>query len=350
MATANNQKIAASIAGLVAALLAVFAHADVVRTIDGARLTGTINKITPKAIVLKTSYAGTLTVAMDQVATVNTDAALTTQLTDKTTLTGVTVIDDEKTIRIASDSLTSTASLGQLQAAWLPNAEPPLESLFDPRHWVYSIGADLAGKSGNSDETTTNLLVDMRLLSKLDELRFYGSYQTAQQDGTDTSDETVAGASYTAFMYDPWGWYVRGELEKDKFEDIDLRTTLAAGLTWRPINSDTRTLRLWLGLGYRNEDYDNGIESSSSATLDSGISHHWLLKPWLVLDNSLSYAPALDDFGSYLLIHDTAFEMPVGAGRWSLRLGLHNDYNSRPAPGRDELDTTYYSRLLLRFE
>ena len=350
MATAYNRRIAASISVLVGAMLTVIAHADVVTTIDGARLTGTITKITPKAIELKTNYAGTLAVAMDQVATVNTDAALTTQLTDKTTLTGITVIDDQKTIHVASDSLTSTASLDQLQAAWLPNAEPPLESLFDPRHWVYLIGADLAGKSGNSDEMTTNVLVDMRLVSKLDELRFYGSYQTAQQDGTDTSDETIAGASYTAFMHDPWGWYIRGELEKDKFEDIDLRTTLAAGLTWRPINSDTRTLRLWLGLGYRNEEYDSGIESNSSATLDSGISNHWLLKPWLVLDNSLTYAPAMDDFGSYLLTHDSAFEMPVGASRWSLRLGLHNDYNSQPAPGRDELDTTYYSRLLLRFQ
>ncbi|MCX7064310.1 MAG: DUF481 domain-containing protein [Proteobacteria bacterium] len=350
MAASIGASIAASIVALLGALFTVNAHADVVTTIDGARLIGTINKITPKIIELKTTYAGTLTVAMDQVATVNTDAALTTQLTDKTTLTGITVIDENKTIRVAGDSLTSTANLDNLQAAWLPNAEPPLESLFDPRHWIYLVGADIAGKSGNSDEMTTNLLLDMRLVSKLDELRFYGSYQTAQQDGTDTSDETIAGASYTAFMYDPWGWYVRSELEKDKFEDIDLRTTLAAGLTWRPINTTERTLRFWLGLGYRNESFDNNIDSNSSVTTDSGVSHHWLLKPWLTLDNSVSYAPAIDDFGSYLLTHDSAFEMPVGASRWSLRLGLHNDYNSEPAPGRDELDTTYYSRLLLRFD
>ena len=237
-----------------------------------------------------------------------------------------------------------------MQATWLPSAEPPPESLFDPRHWVYVVGADIAGKSGNSDEMTTNALVDMRLVSKADELRFYGSYQRAEQDGDETSDESIAGASYTAYMYDPWGWYVRGELEKDKFEDIDLRTTVAAGGTWRPIHTDDQTLRFWLGLGYRHQSFDNDVEDDSSATLDSGVAHHWLLKPWLALDNSLAYAPALDDFSNYLLTHDTAFAMPVGASKWTLRIGVHDDYNSEPAPDRDKLDTTYYTRLQLRFE
>ena len=33
--------------------------------------------------------------------------------------------------------------------------------------------------------------------------------------------------------------------------------------------TDERTLRFWLGLGYRNEEYAGNIESDSSATLDS---------------------------------------------------------------------------------
>ncbi len=329
--------------------LSALAHADVVTTIDGARLTGTINKITPKIVELKTTYAGTLTVAMDQVASVTSDAALTTQLTDSTTVTGVTVIDQQQ-IHVTGETVASTSALGQLQASWLPSAEPPIESLFDPRHWVYKVGADVAGKSGNSDEMTTNVLLDMALVSKLDELRFYGSYQRAEQDGDETSDQSIAGASYTAYMYDPWGWYVRGELEKDKFEDIDLRTTAAVGATWRPIHTDGRTLRFWLGLGYRHESFDNDVEDNSSVTLDSGVAHHWQLKPWLTLDNSLAYAPALDDFSNYLLTHDSSFAMPVGASEWTLRLGVHNDYNSEPAPDRDKLDTTYYTRLQLLFD
>ena len=67
------------------------------------------------------------------------------------------------------------------------------------------------------------------------------------------------------------------------------------------------------------------------------------------------YTPAIDDFGDYLLVQDSALEMPIGTEAsvtrsWILRVGVRNDYKSEPAPDRDELDTTYYTRLLMRFE
>ena len=103
---------------------AVSAHADVVTTADGARLTGTIQKITPKAVELKTSYAGTLTVDMAEVTSVTSDAPLTTQLKDSTTVTGLTAIDKQN-IRVTGDSVASTSAFADLQATWLPSAEPP---------------------------------------------------------------------------------------------------------------------------------------------------------------------------------------------------------------------------------
>ena len=326
------------------------AYADVVTTVDGARLTGTIEKVTPKEIELKTAYAGKLTVTMDQVASFETEKEMTTQLTDSTTVTGVTQLDEQKNVRVVGTTSSSVARLGQLQASWVAGTPPPPESLFDTRHWTYLLGADLTGKSGNSDERNTNINGAMALVSKRDELRFYGSYETAEQDDDQTSDQSIGGASYTAFVTVPWGWYVRGELEKDKFEDIDLRTTLAAGGTWRPILTEERTLRFWLGLGYRNESYTTDVEDDSSATLDSGVAHSWTMKPWLSLVNSLSYSPQLEHFGNYLLAHDSAFVMPIGASQWTVRLGVHNDYNSYPAPDSDKLDTTWYTRVLLRFE
>lgn len=49
-------------------------------------------------------------------------------------------------------------------------------------------------------------------------------------------------------------------------------------------------------------------------------------------------------------MHDSGFEIPLSAGFWKLRLGLNNQYNSRPQPGREELDTTYYTRLVLNWK
>src|SRR5262245_21121497 len=53
-------RMTARIAAMVCIAMNAAVHADTVNTVDGARLVGTIDKVTPKEITLKTSYAGTL--------------------------------------------------------------------------------------------------------------------------------------------------------------------------------------------------------------------------------------------------------------------------------------------------
>jgi hypothetical protein len=67
--------------------------------------------VTPKEIVRKTKYAGTLTIAMDQVASFATERPLTTQLTDSTTVTGITLLDEQKTVRVHRQKGTSKRGL-----------------------------------------------------------------------------------------------------------------------------------------------------------------------------------------------------------------------------------------------
>jgi putative salt-induced outer membrane protein YdiY len=288
---------------------------------------------------------------MDQVKSFDTTAPITTKLTDETTVTGTTVLGEDKVMRITAEGQSTTAGIDRLMASWAPDRTPPPESGYDPRRWIYSVGADIAGKNGNSDEFSSNVIVDLSLVTRFDELRLYGSYKNAEQEGEETSDETIVGATYTAFFNDPWGWYVRGEAERDEFEDIDMRTTLAAGLSWRPINNDVRMLKFFLGAGYRSEAFDDGT-NENSPTLDAGLSHRWTWNPWFEMKNDVTWTPAIDDFGDYLLVQDSAVEMPISKDKrgWILRIGVRNDYKSEPAPDRDELDTTYYTRLLMRLE
>jgi putative salt-induced outer membrane protein YdiY len=339
---------------IVAALCASESRADVVATLDGANLVGKITKVTPTELELDTAYAGVIVVKMDQVKSLETTNPITTKLTDETTVTGTTVLGEDKVLRITAEGQSTTAGIDRLMASWAPDKTPPPESGYDPRHWIYSIGANIAGKNGNSDEFSSNVLLDFSLVTRLDELRLYGSYTNAEQESEETSDEAIVGASYTAFFNDPWGWYVRGEAERDEFEDIDMRTTLAAGLSWRPINNDVRMLKFFAGLGYRAEAFDDGT-NENSPTFDAGLNHRWKVTPWFELKNDVTYTPAIDDFGDYLLVQDSALEMPIGTEAsvtrsWILRVGVRNDYKSEPAPDRDELDTTYYTRLLMRFE
>jgi hypothetical protein len=43
-------------------------------------------------------------------------------------------------------------------------------------------------------------------------------------------------------------------------------------------------------------------------------------------------------------------EVPLTASLWKMRMGVTNQYDGRPQPGREHLDTTYYTRLLLNWK
>ena len=66
-----------------------------------------------------------------------------------------------------------------------------------------------------------------------DRLKFYLSIDNAKTDGKATSEEVIGGVDFSAYFNDHYGWFVREELEKDRFEDIELRSTSAAGLKYK---------------------------------------------------------------------------------------------------------------------
>ena len=66
--------------------------------------------------------------------------------------------------------------------------------------------------------------------------------------------------------------------------------------------------------------------------------------------NRLSFVPPFDDFGNFRLTHESFYEIPLSIPAWKLRLGISNDYNSEPGAGVEELDTSYFTRLVLTWK
>src|SRR4029077_934859 len=110
-----------------------------------------------------------------------------------------------KSIHIEDPTTPTSAPVGQLMASWLPDTTPPPES--GARHWIFTAAVDISGKRGNTDESTTHFIGSAALVSKRDELKLYTSYENDQTDNDETADESIVGATYTAYGEDPWGWY-----------------------------------------------------------------------------------------------------------------------------------------------
>jgi putative salt-induced outer membrane protein YdiY len=326
-----------------------FVFADTITTVDGSNLIGRISMITPVSVTLETSYAGTLTINTDQITKLVTDSEISSRFEDDTVVTGIVEIDDDGLFTIQNETLSMQASLYTLMASWIPGSTPPIQAGYSQtRRWKYSAGADIRGKQGNSVENATSLRTEISLVGDSDELKFYLSMERANNEGIDTSDETIFGSTYVSYFSEVVGWYVNTELEKDRFENIELRATFSGGLSYWLMKQPMHSIEFQTGLGYRHESYLDDT-SQDIPIVDINLQHLWQLNSWLRMTNNLSYSPSISDHKDFILEQDSGVNMPIGSTNWSLRLALKNNYKNLPATDIKRLDTTYYSRLMLNF-
>jgi hypothetical protein len=342
-----NTRTLLAVLGLAAAAPSALL-ADTVTLKDGSVINGTITRIEGGAIHVTTTFAGALRIEQGQVASFSTDNPLFVKTNEGSAVLGQVQATDAG-IRVAGTQGTLQVPVASVRTSWTQGSEDP-EVAALRRRWTYEASADITGRSGNSDRFGSAVAFVAALVSPQDTLRFYADYRFSEENNSTTDDALRGGADYSSFFSEHVSWYVNTELGRDEVKDLELRARAGAGLGYSVIRKPGQTLTLRGGLGYRYETYRNdpsGALTVNSPALDLALLHAYTFR-FGALSNSLSYSPAFEDFGNFVVFHDSSLTMPVGAGDfWLLRLGVSNEYTSEPGPGREELDTTYYTRLVL---
>jgi hypothetical protein len=320
--------------------------ADEVCLQDGSILKGKIGSISAETVVLDTRYAGELKLDRAQVVSFSTDEPVYVRLESGTVIPGIVQPGEGDALFIKGADAEITTAMASVKESWLTPDQDP-EAAATRRKWSFQVAANASGKSGNTDEKVLGGNASAVLKSRADELELYTSVDHKQKGGTKTSDESKAGMRYTSYFHEPWGWYVRQELENDPVENIQLRSVSAGGLSYRFINQEHSALSANAGLSYRQETYKDNSTASQNTGLDLGVQHFYRLGNRLEIHNDLKYLPSIEDFSSYLITQKSYLDFPLVDSRvWKVRLGLKHDYNSQPEGGRKSLDTTWYSSLV----
>jgi len=337
---------------LAATLITLSAHADEIHTTDGFVLKGKVTAITPATLTLETGPFGTLSIPRETITTLLMDQPTSVRLDDESVWVGTVSTLKAGTIQVTGTRGSTSAELSQVADLWPQGAEDPriaakqAELDAQERKWKTEATFSVNGKSGNTKERNFAASVESVLSGPKDELKLYTRYNQNSTAGVKSSDETIGGAQYASFGDDKLGWYIRGELEKDPFENIDLRTTVAGGPTYRWVNEDHYKLSGRSGLSYRHETYSDGTTAEGTLGLDLGLSHFYRFKNRWEIKNELTLLPSIQDFGNYLFTQDSSLALPIADSEWwKIKLGLRNDYNSQPSDGRKAVDTTFYGAL-----
>jgi len=342
-----------AIAGLTA-LCAARISADVIETRSGARIVGAVTRIEDGSIYVKTDYAGDLVIKQSEVTGLSTDAPVTVRLASGTVLAGK-VSSSGGAIKIAGEDGELTTRVEKVATSWASGTEDPqvtaakkaLEA--SQRRWTYEVAADITGKTGNSEQLGTAVSARATLKSNQDTLQFYSAYDRQVTDGSKSSDQFKAGVDYQDNFSGRKSWYVRDEGGFDRVKDIELYNVAAAGLGYDFVKEEKHTLTGRVGLAFRYEGYKNpATEDVKEAGLDFGVNHEWTFSNSKLV-NRLSFIPGFNDFSNFRLSHESFYEIPLVVPFWSLRLGISNDYNSKPGDNVEKLDTSYFTRLVLNW-
>jgi hypothetical protein len=334
---------------LASLLMGLVASADVIETKDGARLVGTVKGINGGTITFNTTYAGDIMVDQAEVVSLTMADALAIRLDDGTVLEGTIVPSGDGEIEIASSSGAVETPVTGVAATWAPGAEDPAVTALR-RKWTYEAAVDVTGKSGNSENFGSAVNFTATLAGQDDTLIFYTSYNQQESDGVTSADEFRAGVDYANKFSGELSWYVRNEAGFDNIKEIDFFNVAAAGFGYTVIDEAKQTLTLRGGLSFRYETYADVLtEDLSSAGLDFGLAHQY---EWenAKMRNSLTFVPAFEDFADFRATHDTHVELPLASDQWRVRFGVSNDYRSEPPGGLKEMDTTWYTRLVLSWD
>ncbi len=326
------------------------ASADVIETVGGSTIQGKVLSTDGGVVRIETDFAGVIEVKQAQVKSLVTDAPVFVQLTDGNAVQG-RIEKAGTALRVAGTTGAMQTQPASIAHIWLPGDKSPAERAADAlrRKWTYTAAFDLNGRQGNSDRFFIGTSGRATLQGEDDRLVFFANYSRADENDNTTQDEGKAGVDYSNFFTEKTSWYVRTELGFDKTKFLDLRSQSAAGLGYSWIKTARQSLEVRGGLSYRFENYSTGLDFDSVG-LDTGLIHSYVFE-WGKLTNELTWTPSFDDFGNFVITHESAVELPLAAGKaWKLRVGLKNDYTSEPPAGLTKHDWTYFTQLVFTWQ
>ena len=337
-------------------LLNSFLFADRIITNDGSELNGKLLLFEDGNLTFMTDFAGKIRISTNNIKSFSTDGEISVRLDDNRTYQSKILQAKDSKILIEESQI--TPSFSEVRHLWPSDNEDPLLVEMQEKakllvmSWKNSLGFDLTGASGNTENFGIGARLDSQYGNKLRKYDMYLSYNNSSKKDQTIVDETKLGLEYDSRFFEQLSWYAKTDLENDRLEEVDLRATTALGIKYSWIEEKSYKVSLRSGLAFRFEEYGlTNEENVDALALDFGIEYDQLIKDSLYLKSDITIVPSVEELSDYLISKDTAFVIPLDKNSdWNLRTGLDGTYNSTPVKNKEELDLKYYVRIIYRLD
>jgi putative salt-induced outer membrane protein YdiY len=318
---------------------------------NGDRLSGSILSMDGKKLVVKTSYAGEVSIDWGEVSQFSSDQPLVVTKTDKQMVSG-TVNTEGADMMIATAQGAQKLSLADVSAMRSPADQAAYEKSLHPgmlQGWTGGGSFGFALARGNSE--TTNLALGFNALRKTTNDAWV--LDAASIYSTDAKTDTTTVNSFTgSIRYDrnitkrlfAYGAFSGGY---DTLQSLNYRVMPGGGLGFHAIASARTTLDLLGGFGYTRESYYTGL-TNNLLTASLGDEFAYKLTKSTTFTQNLYYLPSLNDTSIYRVNGNVGIATKLN-GWLTANMNFNDRYNSSPVLGNKKNDVLLTTGLGFTF-
>jgi putative salt-induced outer membrane protein len=358
---------------VVLCLLGVSARADQVTLKNGDRITGTIVKSDVKAddktkttvLVIKTEFAGDISVQWDAVTSIVTGEPLHLELKDGQMVVGtVNTVDgkldvatkDTGEVAAPKDTIVAVRNDDEQKAH-----DAEIDRLKNPHltdFWSGLVDTGLSLTRGNSATLSYNLAAKAVRQTTRDKISVYTTAVYATDDTTPPSRTTahniLGGVRGDFNLSDRVFVFGFTDFEYDEFQHLDLRNVLGGGAGYHVFKTANSTFDVFGGADYEQEYFSpNPPDTLTSTTRKTaeivvGQEYDTKLNKRTTLSEKMSFFPNVSDSGQYRFQLDASAATKLKS--WlSWQVTYSDRYISNPLVGLKGNDVLLSTGLRVTF-
>ena len=325
----NDLRIPPAWLVLCALLFPGLAAADRLIMKNGDVISGDVSTIADDKVTIKPPYTDAFAVNKADVASIEADNVYDIVLEDGREVQAefAGAADGQQSLIVEQQPMT-------VEMAQIKMAEPP------PPYYerVSHVDLNMTMSNGNSDTKNNLLFADTRL--RLGVNRHLADITIARDEteGVSTKEQDLLRYEYNRLLDGPWYLGATGSYERDPIKELDHRYTVGA-LAGRDIFDDGhKFLTISLGAGYSEEQLA-GISDSGAVGLWKLIYEQKLREGDIAFfhNHNLNYQFYGDN--NAIFKSNTGFRYDILANVYT-SVSLRYDYETEPAPGARNYDTT----------
>ena len=323
-------------------LISLPVHADTLTMKDGSVLKGKVVSQEGRSLLFNTSYAGTINIKWEQVSKLETELPVKIML----------VTDEVIEARYINNIDNGISQIKKENEKWKTAFKTENVSYINPDSWRLGLSYKLTGRAnlslksqhGNTIKDELEIDAWMELRSKQDRYTFNADLENDTNKSSTTADNWIFSGKYDFFVSRQRYYGVQLMFERDKFKDLDLRSTFGPHVGHQFYES--KAINLSMDIGLVQVDEKNIMADNK----------HYLAMNWNVNYDQYIWNDSLQlyhrDNGNWdweksnkvIFNSWTGFRFPLRSGVVA-SAEVEWEYDSKPKNDISTTDTTYRLKL-----